>query len=394
MPWQESSIMDHRVEFVSLASNESANIAELCRRFGISRVTGYKWIARAAAATENPLQDRSRRPHESPSRTGEKIAAAVLALRDEHPAWGGRKLRKRLLTLGKTGVPAASTITEILRRGGKLEGSELQRHSPFIRFERAAPNELWQMDFKGHVPMHIGGRCHPLLVLDDHSRFLLGLRACDNERRETVEAELIEIFRRYGLPQKILCDNGPPWGVPQCMGRHTKLTVWLMRLGVGIGHGRPRHPQTQGKLERLNRTLDVEVLSRQDLRAVAHTQGEFDGWRNVYNLERPSEAIGMRVPAECYKPSERVYPEKLPALEFSPEDKVRKVKHDGALWFQNRAWYIGQAFAGDSVGVRETAKGLLEVRYGPYVVGNFDPASPPEARVPRHPPSPPRRRRS
>ena len=163
------------------------------------------------------------------------------------------------------------------------------------------------------------------------------------------------MFRRYGLPQRILCDNSPPWGVTQGMGRHTALTVWLMRLGVGIGHGKARHPQTQGKAERFHRTLKAELLLRQDMRDLAHSQGEFDQWRDVYNLERPSEAIGMRVPAACYKPSERVYPEKLPRLEFSVEDQVRKVRRDGALWFINKVWYIGEAFAHESVGVRQTA---------------------------------------
>lgn len=392
MPWQVRSIMDHRIEFVALASDESVNISELCRRFGISRVTGYKWIARAKENAGGELAELSRRPHHSPERSDGDIVAAVLSLRDKHPVWGARKLRARLIALGEQGVPAASTITEILRRSGRLDTAECELHKPFIRFERVLPNELWQMDFKGHVAMHIGGRCHPLTVLDDHSRFSIGLRACDNERGATVESELISMFRRYGLPQRILCDNGPPWGVPQGMGRHTALTVWLMRLGIGIGHGKPWHPQTQGKAERFHRTLKAELLSRQDMRDLAHSQGEFDRWRNEYNLERPSEAIGMQVPAERYKPSQRVYPEKLPALEFSPEDTVRKIRHDGALWFINKVWYIGEAFAHESVGVRQTAKGFLEVRYGPYVVGRFDPSNPPVARIPRHPKRPARTR--
>ncbi len=392
MPWQESSIVDHRMEFVKLATADSANIAGLCRRFGISRVTGYKWIARASKSGNAALEDKSRRPRHSPERTGASMEAAVVALRDEHPAWGARKLRTRLITLGQEAVPAPSTITEILRRNGRLDVAECQRHTPFIRFERQSPNELWQMDFKGHVPMHKGGRCHPLTVVDDHSRFAIGLRACGNEQRATVKSELVAMFRRYGLPHRILCDNGPPWGVPQGMGRHTSLTVWLMRLGVGIGHGKPRHPQTQGKVERFHRTLKSELLLRQDMRDLAHSQKEFDRWRDVYNTARPSEALGMRVPAACYKPSERSYPETMPSLEFSPDDQVRRVNHDGSMWFLNGVWYIGEAFAHESVGVRETGGGILEVRYGPYVVGRFDIANPPTARVP-HSGRPPNRRK-
>jgi len=294
-------------------------------------------------------------------------------------------LRKRLQTLGEKDVPAASTITAILRRHQRLSPGESEKHKAFTRFERERPNELWQMDFKGHVPMHVGERCHPLTVLDDHSRFAIGLRACANEQIVTVRTHLTEMFRLYGLPQRMLCDNGPPWGTTDCMGRHTKLTVWMLRLGVAISHGRPWHPQTQGKEERFHRTLKAEVLSRQELRDVEHAQRTFDAWRDVYNLERPNEAIGLEVPASRYTPSERAYPEKLPELEFSPEDQVRRVKRDGTLKYLGRLWRVGQAFAHERIGVRTAAEGVIEVRYGPHVVERFDLAAPPDAAPPRGP---------
>jgi transposase InsO family protein len=388
MGWQESSIVEQRLEFVVLAALEGANVAELCRRFGISRVTGHKWIARFKAGGRASLEDLPRRPLSSPARTSDELEAAVLALRDKHPAWGGRKLRVRLQALGAGAVPASSTITAILRRHGRLEAAQSEKHTAFQRFERERPNELWQMDFKGHVPMHVGGRCHPLTVLDDHSRFSIGLRACGDERRETVQAELVAMFRRYGLPERMLSDNGPPWGVPQGMGRHTKLTMWLMRLGVGISHGRPQHPQTQGKEERFHRTLKAELLSRQELRNMEHSQRAFDEWREVYNLDRPNEAIGLATPATRYRPSERAFPENLPEIEFSPGDIVRLVKRDGALSYANRFWYVGEAFAGERVGVREHAGGI-EVRYGPYVIAMIAPeASSPQRRAVRRPRSP------
>lgn len=370
MPWQELSIVDQRMEFVSLAIVDGANVALLCRRFGISRETGYKWLDRFRVCGRRGLEDLSRRPMVSPHRTRDAVESAVLALRDRHPAWGGRKLRARLLALGTLDVPAASTITTILRRHGRLEPERSHQHTAFVRFERAQPNELWQMDFKGHVPMHVGGRCHPLTVMDDHSRYNLGLRACGDERRETVRSELTKIFRRYGLPQRMLTDNGPPWGVPQGMGRHTVLTAWLLRLGIEISHGRPGHPQTQGKEERFHRTLNAELLCRQELRNLEHAQRSFDEWRDIYNLERPSEAIGLITPATRYRPSERAYPEKLPELEFSPEDQVRRVKKDGSLSYANRFWYVGEAFKGEPVGVRATEIGI-EVRYGPYLIGTI-----------------------
>ncbi len=385
MPWQELSIMDQRMEFVTLATADGANVALLCRRFEISRQTGYKWIERFRVLGRQGLEDLSRRPRLSPERTSSKVEAAVLSLRDRHPAWGGRKLRARLLALDTLNVPAASTITTILRRHGRLEPELSHQHTAFVRFERAQPNELWQMDFKGHVPLHVGGRCHPLTVLDDHSRYNLGLRACVDERRETVRAELTSIFRKYGLPQRILADNGPPWGVPQGMGRHTVLTAWLLRLGIEISHGRPHHPQTQGKEERFHRTLKAELLCRQELRNIEHAQRSFDEWRDIYNLERPSEAIGLVTPATRYRPSERTYPEKLPELEFSPEDRVRRVKTDGSLSYANLFWFVGEAFAGQDVGVRATDVGI-EVRYGPYLIGSIVRGeSRPHRRTARHP---------
>ena len=181
----------------------------------------------------------------------------ILDLREAHPRWGGRKLARRLIDLGVTDVPRASTVTEVLRRHDKLDPTETARRLAPVRFEREAPNEMWQMDFKGHFALD-RGRCHALTVLDDHSRYLIGLSACANETRETVQARLIDLFRRHGLPERLLCDNGSPWGASGA-DSFTELEVWLLRCGVRMRHGRPYHSQTQGKDERFHRTLDVEV---------------------------------------------------------------------------------------------------------------------------------------
>lgn len=225
MPWQERGTMSLRREFCELASRDGANVSELCRRFAISRKTGYKWLARYQAEGGVGLVDQPRRPEVSPRLSDAAIVERVLALRTTHPTWGGRKLKRRLEDQGEE-APAASTITEILRRAGCLDPAEAASHRPVQRFEHDAPNDLWQMDFKGHVAM-TQRRCHPLMVADDHSRYVLGLAACVDESTETVQALLTEIFRRYGMPWRMLCDNGAPWGTVQAESGLTTLSAWL-----------------------------------------------------------------------------------------------------------------------------------------------------------------------
>ena len=209
MPWQEVSTMSLRQEFVMLASGDGANHALLCRRFGISRKTGYKWLERFRAEGAPALAEQSRRPRHSPMRTSPAVEQALLNLRDAHPAWGARKLRRRLQNVGWQDLPCPSTVQAILVRHGRIDPAESSKHQPWVRFEHARPNELWQMDFKGHFA--VGSvRCHPLTVLDDHSRFNLCLQACANEQGSTVQAHLHQTFDRYGLPQRIAVDNGSP----------------------------------------------------------------------------------------------------------------------------------------------------------------------------------------
>lgn len=357
MPWSEVSTMSLRCEFVLLSLKSGANIAELCRRYGISRKTGYKWQRRFLKSGPEALADRSRRPQRSPQRTSAALRQAVVQLRRQR-YWGGRKIRKRLQTLGHQHVPAASTISGILSREGLIDQSQSFKHRPMQRFERAHPNELWQMDFKGHFAIDTG-RCHPLTVLDDHSRYSMALRACSNERGTTVQSELTRTFRHYGLPERMLMDNGSPWGTADAEHALTPLTVWLMRLGIRIAHSRAHHPQTHGKEERFHRSLDVELIQRCRFRDLAHCQQHFDSWREIYNLERPHESLGMQVPAERYRPSPRAFPEHLSAIEYGPGDVVRKVQQHGILKFETRRLRVGKALRGYPVALRATTSSAI-----------------------------------
>jgi transposase InsO family protein len=372
MPWNEVSIVSLRLEFVTLATAQGANIRELCRRYGLTPRTAYKWIARFKADGADALADRSRRPSTSPGQSPGEVEGHVLRLRDEHPAWGGRKLRTCLIADGITGVPAASTITAILRRHGRLDPAAAPAHRPVVRFEREAPNQLWQMDFKGHFAT-AAGRCHPLTVLDDHSRFSLGLFACSDEQDATTRGHLTTLFGRYGLPDRILCDNGPPWGTAGSGQRYTALGVWLLRLGIGLGHGRAYHPQTQGKDERFHRTLKAEVIQGRTFADLPECQRRFDPWREVYNHRRPHEALGLQVPASRYRPSDRPFPEVLPPWEYGPGDEVRKVASDGTISFRNRPIDLGKAFRGERVAVRPTSEdGRFGIYFGVHRVAQAD----------------------
>jgi transposase InsO family protein len=353
MPWAEVSTMSLRYELVMLSRQPGANMAELCRRFKISRKTGYKWCRRFAAGGCAALKDRSRCPQHSPSGTAAAMQATVVKLRRQRH-WGGRKIQERLQALGHKQVPAPSTISGILKRHGLVEASESSKHQPFQRFERAHPNELWQMDFKGHFAIGTG-RCHPLTVLDDCSRYSMALRACRNECGSTVQQELTQAFRRYGLPEQMLMDNGAPWGRD---AEHvlTAVTVWLIRLGIRVAHARAYHPQTQGKAERFHRSLDVEVIQRHWFADLSQCQRRFDRWRDIYNLERPHESLKMQVPAQRYHPSVRSFPETLPPIEYAPADQVRKVQDHGELFFKGRVFRVSQVLRGYPVALRPTSK--------------------------------------
>lgn len=371
MPWRISSTMSERLEFVLLATQETTNIRELCRRFGISSRTGYKWLDRFANEGVSGLSDRSRRPHHSPLKTPMEVEKLVIKVRQQHPAWGGRKLEQRLLDLGAESVPRPSTITEILRRNALLDPQEAAKHRAFQRFERATPNELWQMDFKGEFRLP-RGRCFPLTILDDHSRFAVGLAACVNNTTRVTQAAIIPVFRRYGLPEAVTCDNGPPWG-SRFPGYYTRFGVWLVRLGIRLYHSRPYHPQTQGKDERFHRTLDVELLRGFRGANRAHCQHHFDHWRQIYNTQRPHEALGMKVPASRYQPSPRAYPERLPAIEYGPTDIVRKVRHFGHFKYHGREYHVGSAFYGLHVALRYTAiDGVIEVYFCQQLIRRID----------------------
>jgi len=370
MPWQEVDTVYLRREFVQLAQQGTLSLSALCRRYQISRRIGYKWLRRYAQEGDEGLHDRSRCPHHQPRRSPEDVEDAVLEIRERFPDWGGRKLARVMRNEGQAKIPSPSTITQILRRHDQLHSSGEPEPTNYIRFEHPHPNDLWQMDFKGDFPLS-RGRCHPLTVLDDHSRFSVCLAACDNERSETVKMLLIQSFERYGLPRRMTMDNGSPWRGSG--SSFSQLTVWLIENGVTVSHSRPYHPQTQGKDERFHRTLNAELIGRRTFADLHQVACAFVPWRHRYNTQRPHEALNMDTPIEHYRPSTRAYQPVLPAYEYAPGDHVRKVSSNLECAFKNYRIFVGQAFCGKYIALRPTTDdGVYSLHFCHQWIGRID----------------------
>lgn len=374
MPFNNKTVMEQKLEFVILASQQGASISELCRSYCISRRTGYKWVKRYLDLGKAGLEPQSRRPHNFYQQLNPVIEQRILDLRKTYPVWGSKKIHKLLeqeFACGSEGFsgppPARSTIGSVLNRHGLTRNNKSSAGVTWQRFEHENPNDLWQMDFKGHFKTESGAVCHPLTMLDDYSRFNLILQACSNEKRQTVAQCLRRVFECYGLPDRILADNGSPWGGARenhAFHAYTYLEKYLMLLGIEMVHGRALHPQTQGKEERFHRTLKTELLQLERFKNIRDSQHKFDNWREQYNCIRPHEAIEFKVPASRYQPSKRKYPSKLPVPEYNSNDIVRKVSDKAVISLNKAVIKIGKAFIGERVAVRPTTKqGLYNIYF-------------------------------
>lgn len=346
MPWKETDVDRERISFVVEALGRREPLSVLCRRYGISRKTGYKWLNRyREVGSFAELGERSRRPHRSPRRTPARLEQWVERIRVA-TGWGGRKISR---LLAQEGVHLArSTVDQILRRRGLIGG--LERHRPAVkRFERSRPNELVQMDFKGQYRLRNGKECYPLSLLDDHSRFVLGLYALESQHGEKVKRCLVSCFERYGVPEAMLMDHGNPWwGTTNGYGL-TQLSVFLIRQGIQLHYGGIGHPQTQGKVERFHRSLGRTIRYR----GIPATQGRFqellEGIRYEYNEIRPHEALGDEVPRSRYQPSGKPFDPQPRPWEYPPGAEVERVCANGCLHLGGRYYFVCHALSGRRV---------------------------------------------
>lgn len=370
MPWEEKTVEKNRAEFVRRVLAGEKSKSSLCREFGISRPTGDKWIKRFQSG--EGYQDRSRAPFQTPNKIDSSVEEMIVNARKKEPAIGATKTHRMLSNKGHTELPCISTVNAVFKRNNLITQEASQAATPYKRFEKDAPNVMWQADFKGHYAMGNGKRCHPLSVLDDHSRYCLCADAKPNEKREGVEESFSQIFREYGMPQMLLCDNGNPWGTSQSVG-YTLFEIWLMELGILTIHIRPRHPQTQGKTERFNRSFKDERLKfyvPYDLEDADQQRAEY---REFYNNERPHHALQMDVPVRRYKPSHRTFVEKPKDWDYGPEYELRKIKSTGFLTYDGQGYFLSEGFRGKTIAIKPSSKdGFLNLYFRQFRIGRID----------------------
>lgn len=373
MSWRETCIMDERLGFVTswLAGEES--VSSLCRHFGISRKTGHKWLGRYRAEGVAGLEDRSRAPQTNPRELAAEVIEAVVSVRQRHPSWGPRKIKAWLEDQdAQARWPAASTI------GGVLDRAGLTR--PRVRRRRVAPqsvplascraaNDVWCVDFKGWFLTGDGIQVEPLTVSDSHSRFLIRCQAVGRADAAHVWPVLAGAFREYGLPRVLRSDNGPPFASLATAGL-SRLAVKLIKAGVTPHRIAPGKPQENGRHERLHLTLKQDTASP-PARSLAEQMARFERFREIYNTERPHEALGQVPPARIYQPSPRRFDGVLRSPEYPTDTPVRRVRRQGTVKWRGDEVFISQVLAGEPVGLFAIADDVWLVKYGPIVLGTM-----------------------
>jgi putative transposase len=367
MAWKKSEPMEERIEF-ALKAMRALNFRALCQEYGISAKTGYKWKERFLREGLEGMAEESRRPRSSPEQLPEGEVCEIVRLKLAHPSWGPRKIRE--LYLRRHGAVASeSTFKRVLERAGLTEKRRRRNsiEAGGLRSGRRAgrPNEVWTVDFKGWW-RSLGRRCEPLTVRDEHSRYVLEVRALENARSQTVRQSFEQLFARHGLPEAIRSDNGSPFASVQGLFGLSRLSIWWVALGIDLERGRPGHPQDNGAHERLHRDIsrEVEATGQSD-------QAALDLWRQSFNYERPHEALGMRCPGEIYLPSERKYEGTPEDLDY-PQMCTRRVCRHGTIKLEGERLFLSTSLAGWSVGLKPIAAQRMEVWFGRLLLGQVD----------------------
>jgi len=366
--------MEERFRFIEECKSEEFSFAELCRRYGVSRKTGYKWRERYQEEGWVGLRDRSRAPEHHPNEVLPEVAAEVIRIRQRYPLWGPSKLRARLQREApEIYWPAASTMAEILKRAGLTVPQKKRRkatpsQSPLSH--AAAANQVWSADFKGWFRCGDGNRCDPLTLSDGSSRFLLRCQALAGMQEQGVRGVMEATFREYGLPEAMRTDNGEPFASVG-LGGWSKLSVWWIKLGIRVERIPPGKPQHNGRHERMHRSLK-QATAHPPAANLRAQQQAFDRFRQEYNWERPHESLEMKTPGELYKASPRSYPSRLLEPEYADDWEVRRVRECGRIRWWSAPIFVGRALAGELLGLEPVADGQWRVWFFDQALGILD----------------------
>jgi len=373
MPWRETLLMDQRVQFIADYQRDLYDIADLARRYGISRKTAYKWIDRYEVGGPGGLVDRSRRPR-APHATPERIVTALLDVRRHHPSWGAKKLLKVVATREPSwALPARSTVCDLLDRAGLIPPRRrrpVPPHPGRALIPMTAPNGTWTADFKGQFKTRNGRYCYPLTIVDGYSRFLLACHGLLSTAVAGARPIFRRVFQEYGLPGIIRTDNGVPFATT-ALGRLSTLSVWWIRLGILPELIAPASPQQNGRHERMHRTLKAEA-TRPPSPTLRAQQVRFNRFREEYNHARPHEALNQETPAAHYQPSPRTLPPRVPPLDYPGHFEVRLVSDNSGIRWKSRWVGLTRTLAGEYVGLEEVGDGLWDVYFGPLKLGRLD----------------------
>jgi transposase InsO family protein len=376
MPWTETRLVDQRTEFVLRALRNIESFGELCREFGVSRKTGYKWKERFFQQGLDGLGDQSRRPDNSPTELGEAMVCQIVKLKLAHPSWGARKLRAVLeRTTPSESLPSESSFKRVLDKAGLVEhrrrvpSGQAGRLQTPVRAER--PNQVWTIDFKGWWYTRNRQRFEPLTIRDGFSRYVLCAQALDSSRTETVREQLERVFERHGLPEIMRSDNGAPFAARNSPLGLSRLSAWWLTLGIDLDRIAPGRPDQNGAHERMHRDVarEVECNAADD---PAMQQAALDVWRKTYNEERPHEALNMRLPSEVYEASPRRFDTQRIELTYPREHLVRKVNQNGSVKIHKQLINVSLAVRGYHVGLEPCGADRLGVWFCRLRLGEID----------------------
>jgi putative transposase len=372
MPWRTLNMIDARQEFVLKAQRKAVPLAALCREFGISRKTAYKWLKRAAEEGLFLLADRSRRPYRSATQLEEEAVCRLVRLKLAHPRWGPKKIR--VLYARQFGsAPSLSTCHRVLKRSGLVETVRRRKVDPAARLQTgivaAAPNDVWTVDFKGWWRLADQQRCEPLTVRDAYSRFVLAVEVTPSAKTEVIRAVFQRLFERYGLPRVIKSDNGVPFASTQALLGLTRLSAWWVALGIQLDRSRPAHPQDNGAHERMHRDIKAEIASHIQPDREAQ-QAACELWREEFNCMRPHETLAQRTPAQLYQKSPRRY--QPASLTYPAGFITRRVNRVGIIIFQQQSLFICAALAGWDLGLHQTSASCVEVWFAHLLLGHIN----------------------